>query len=812
MGSVRWRKVIRDFATYRVRTAAVVASITVGVIAIGTPAGANALLAGGFADAAAAGRPAASTISTATGFDVTLVDAVRRMDGVADAQARQTVSAWLLPTAPGSRAATTASSDAPAGRPQGATEIQLTSLQDPADQRIDRVLPRTGRFPPDRGEIVFERSAQRVVGLAEGQVVTVRTASGEEHALRIAGFAYEPGASPAFYFGRLTAYVTQETLVDLGWPDTYNEIRIRTTPAVATMAQAQQLTDEIRQRVEKAGTPVMQVRVATPGRHPAEEIIQAVFFLLAAIGFLSLFVAGFLIVNTINVLMAQHIRQIGIMKVIGGSGRQIMALYLALVAMYALLALLIAVPVAAIAAFGLASLAAGLLNVDLARTIVPPEVVALEVAVGLGVPLLAAVVPIRRGVRITVHRAITDTGLDERFGHGTFDRLLARLKGVSRPLLLSIRSTFRRKMRLALTLAALTLGGAVFMTIFNVRGSLFATLADTARYFDYDVQVQLSQPVRATTVLAEAIRVPGTVAAEPWRFASAIRERPDGSESPTLVMFGLPAATETVSPIIREGRWLLPGEGNALVASLNIRRDDPDLNVGDTLTLKIAGRDTTWTLVGLVQSPTMVPFLYVDTTTLGVLTGGQDRAGMVMVKTGAHDAAAQARAADALRSHLEATGIGVAATTTTSDVMNTVYLAFDTLVIVVTAMAVLLGIIGGLGLTGTMTMNVVERSREIGIIRAIGATDGAVRRIFVGEGVVIGLIAWAVGALLSLPLSKLLSDMLGDVFVQRPLAFSPSLAGLLGWLAAVVVLSVLGSLVPAWRASRIAVREVLGYE
>jgi uncharacterized membrane protein len=134
------------------------------------------------------------------------------------------------------------------------------------------------------------------------------------------------------------------------------------------------------------------------------------------------------------------------------------------------------------------------------------------------------------------------------------------------------------------------------------------------------------------------------------------------------------------------------------------------------------------------------------------------------------------------------------------------------LVAVVTAMALLLGMIGGLGLTGTMTMNVVERSREIGIIRAIGATDAAVRRIFVAEGVVIGVIAWAIGAVLSLPLSKVFSDMLGDVFVQRPLSFSPSIPGLGLWLGIVIVLSVLGSLVPAWRASRIAVREVLGYE
>ncbi len=803
MGSVRWHKVLRDFGAYRVRTAAVVASIAVGVIAIGTPAGAYALLAGGFADAAAQGRPAASTVSTATGFRGELADAVRRMEGVEEAQARQAVSAWLV------SGAGAASGTAAGG---GATEIQLVALQDADDQRIDRVLPRSGKFPPLRGEIVFERSAQRLVDVREGQQVVIRTASGEEHPLRVAGLAYEPGASPAFYFGRLNAYVTQETLVDLGWPDTYNELRIRTTADVADIATVQRITDDVRQRLEKAGTPVMSVRVATPGRHPAEEIIQAVFLVLGAIGFLSLFVAGFLIVNTINVLMAQHIRQIGIMKVLGGRARQIMALYLALVALYAIVALCLAVPLAALASLGLASLAAGLLNVDLVRTVVPVEVVALEVAAGVGVPVLAALFPIRRGVRITVHAALTDTGLDERFGRGALDRLLTRVQGLSRPLLLSIRSTFRRKARLVLTLAALTLGGAVFMTIFNVRGSLFATLADTARYFDYDVQVQLSAPVRASIVIAEATRVPGTVAAEPWRFASAIRLRPDGTESPTLVMFGLPAETDTVQPIVREGRWLLPGEGNALVATANIRRDDPDLQVGDEVTLRIAGRDTRWTLVGLVQSPTMVPFLYVDTATLGEMTGGQDRAGMLMVKTGNHDAPSQAQAADALRGHLEAVGIGVAATTTTSDVMNTVYMAFDTLIIVVTAMALLLGAVGGLGLTGTMTMNVVERSREIGIIRAIGATDAAVRRIFVGEGVVIGLIAWAIGVVLSLPLSKLLSDQLGDVFVQRPLSFSPSIAGLGLWLAIVIVLSVLGSLAPAWRASRIAVREVLGYE
>jgi putative ABC transport system permease protein len=800
--STRWRKVIRDFTAYRLRSAAVVASIAVGVFAVGTIAGAYALLDSAFEDAAAEGRPASATLFTAAGFAPDLVESIERMDGVAVAQARRTVGAWLEP----------GDGEAGSSGARGATEIQLIALADYDDQQIDRVLPRAGEFPPDRGEIVFERSALRLVDVAPGTVATVRTAAGEERRLRVAGLAYEPGASPAYYFGRVNAYVTRETLADLGWPATYNELRIRTDDTIADREGARSVADAVRQRIERAGTPVTFMLVAEPGSHPAQEIVGAVFLVLGAIGFLSLFVAGFLILNTVNVLMAQHVRQIGIMKVVGAGAGQITALYLALVALYGVAGIALAVPLAAAASLGLATFVGGLLNVDVPVRMVPLPVLALEAAAGLGVPLLAALRPIRRGVAITVQRALTDTGLDERFGHGAFDRLLARVRGLSRPLLLSIRSTFRRKDRLALTLAALTLGGAVFMTIFNVRGSLFATLDATARYFDYDVQVQLSEPARASTVVAEALRVPGTTAAEPWQFSSAIRQHADGSESPSMVVFGLPAETRTVRPVVAEGRWLLPGEGNAMVATSNIRRDDPDVAVGNVLRLRIAGVDADWTVVGIVESPTFAVFTYVDAAVLGAVTGGADRAGMVMVKTAAHDAGSQARAAAGLRAHLEASGIGVASVQTTSDVMTTIYTAFDTLIVVVSAMAVLLGVVGGLGLAGTMTMNVVERSREIGIIRAIGATDAAVRRVFVGEGVVIGLLAWIAGAILSIPLSRVLSDQLGEVFVQRPLAFEASIAGLGMWLGVVFVLSVLGSLGPAWRASRVVVREVLGYE
>ncbi len=161
---------------------------------------------------------------------------------------------------------------------------------------------------------------------------------------------------------------------------------------------------------------------------------------------------------------------------------------------------------------------------------------------------------------------------------------------------------------------------------------------------------------------------------------------------------------------------------------------------------------------------------------------------------------------------LEPAGIAVSGTTTTDNIAGTISTLFDTLILVVTVMAVLLGVVGGLWLAGTMTMNVVERSREIGVLRAVGATDLAVLQMFLAEGAVVGVLAWVVGAVIAVTISRLLCDAIGDAFVQRPLSSAPSVPGMALWLGVVLVLSTLGSLLPAWRASRISVRELLAYE
>lgn len=113
---------------------------------------------------------------------------------------------------------------------------------------------------------------------------------------------------------------------------------------------------------------------------------------------------------------------------------------------------------------------------------------------------------------------------------------------------------------------------------------------------------------------------------------------------------------------------------------------------------------------------------------------------------------------------------------------------------------------------GTLSLNALERTREIGVMRAVGASNGAIRGIVILEGIVIGLASWAIAALLAYPFSKFLSDAVGLAFGGTAFAFRFSVVGVVLWLAVVLVLSIVASVLPAWSASRLTVRAVLAYE
>ena len=119
------------------------------------------------------------------------------------------------------------------------------------------------------------------------------------------------------------------------------------------------------------------------------------------------------------------------------------------------------------------------------------------------------------------------------------------------------------------------------------------------------------------------------------------------------------------------------------------------------------------------------------------------RANSLQVITTQHDAAGQKEMEARLLRHFEDAGFNVRSTQTSQTLNAQNGLMFDVIVGFLILMAVLLGAVGSLGLSTTMGINMMERIREIGVLRAIGASNGAIWRIVLLEGLAIATISWS---------------------------------------------------------------------
>jgi putative ABC transport system permease protein len=261
-----------------------------------------------------------------------------------------------------------------------------------------------------------------------------------------------------------------------------------------------------------------------------------------------------------------------------------------------------------------------------------------------------------------------------------------------------------------------------------------------------------------------------------------------------------------------DGRWLSPEDDNAIVVPTTLFQDEPDLGLGREIVLKVYGREETFKIVGTFVGIPFAPVIYANYDYLSKVANRSGQADTLLVKTYKHDPASIEVQSQALENHFETIGLRVSTVTTLTNERAEAKVSFDAIVALLLVMAILLALVGGLGLMGTMSINVLERTREIGVLRAIGAPNRGVAQVFILEGITIGLLSWILGSLLAIPMSQGLNQAVGGAIMGAPLTFAYSLPGLWVWLVVVLVLSALASFIPARNASRLTVREVLAYE
>jgi len=266
------------------------------------------------------------------------------------------------------------------------------------------------------------------------------------------------------------------------------------------------------------------------------------------------------------------------------------------------------------------------------------------------------------------------------------------------------------------------------------------------------------------------------------------------------------------SPAIAEGRWLTPEDDNAVVVPSALLQDEPELGLGKELVLKIYGKERPFKIVGTFVGSSFGAIIYVNYDYLTTVTNRVGEADALLIRTYGHDMDSVEAQSKVLEEHFEQRGIGISMMSTLPRERADAVAIFDAIIALLLVMAILLALVGGLGLMGTMSINVLERTREIGVLRAIGAPNRGVAQVFVLEGITIGLLSWLMGSVLAIPITQGLNAALGSATMGAPLTYSYSMQGLWAWLVLVLILSALASFIPARNASRLTVREVLAYE
>ena len=794
----RWKKVWADFWGNKSRTILTMITIAVGTFAVGFTVNMNSYMSESMDGDYLSANPSEATVY-AYPLDDDMVNIARTIPGVDAVEGRSTLSARLI------------KSDK-----EEPIRILFTALKDPDKLTLNLLKPVPGEtsIPAyDDREMLIDYAAASL-GYKPGDKIVIELRDGKRREMVLAGYVHDVTGIPYNLANMVNAYVTPKTLEWLGGSsDYYDTLAISVSEKQTDADHVTEIAQAVSDRMEQGGTTDNFVEVFRPGHHFAWEISQGIFFVLGVFGYLTVLLSGFLIVNTVTALMAQQTRQIGIMKAVGGGRGQIFSLYVVLILAFGLGALALAVPLANKAAQVIGNGMASYLNFIPLGIKFYPQAILQQFIVALVVPLLAAAWPIYNSVRITVREALSDYGI----GGNAKPKYKSVSKSallIPRPMRLSLRNAVRRKARLALTLFTLVLAGAIFIAVYNLWASFDKAIEEIQGYILADVNISFNRYYRFDEVSALAQAVPGVSSVEGWTEYGGTLIM-DEKEAGTQIIFVAPPSTSTlIDPVITSGRWLTTGDENALVIGNHLLKIFPDLKVGDWLTIKIDDKETKWHIIGVytIVGNVSPPLLYANYEYLSRVIGKPGQVYSVRVLTEQHDMASQKRISDQIKALYERSGIQIGSTQLGADFVESNQAQTDVFVYFVLIMASLIAIVGGLGLMGTMSINVLERTREIGVMRAIGASNADIQGIVIVEGMIVGLISWAISIVLSIPITAVLTYGVGMAILTAPLPPAYDISGTVAWLFFTLILATVASALPARSASRLTVRDTLAYE
>ena len=687
-------------------------------------------------------------------------------------------------------------------------KVLIVGVPDFARQRVGVVTLASGRAPGDGRALTDVQNARkdRYEGAA-GDVLPVIASDGSMRRLGISGEGRNLEGGQKVTGDKLVVlYTTPRTVASLSGERGFEELSFRLDKHAPADVEA--TIDAVRRKLDATSAfagftelPAVREPGQWPGKQELEDFSQ-LFDIVAILALLSAFV---LVAATMTALVGEQTGEIATMKAIGGRRRQIAAVYVRTALLLGALGTLAGVLLGLVLANALVQFFGSRFFAIEPGLGVDARVLVASVALGLFGPVLAALPAIRRGTRVTVREALQATS-GSIGGEGRLDRALRRVGFLPRAAQIGLRAAGRRKRRSLATVAQIALAVGSMLAVLGLAAAVSTTLHSNWGDHGWDLWLGApDKPFDATA--AQVVRAePGVAEVEPVVTAE-------------VELAGEPAFTWGAAPRtmfghhVGEGRWYTPAEHRAGARVAVVERDlarTTGLQLGDTAPVSTPAGVVEFRVVGIADNKQEEgAVLFVPLTTAQELAGLGDSSTGLWVRTASGGEAVIDRTATRLEDALVSHGYEVT-TEITYVAERDDAATYDTITTTIAVLGFLIIAISMVALVNAITMSVLERTREIGVLRSIGARARDVRRIFATEGLALVLLGWLVGIPLGYALHRLLVWLvLESINIEIDPAFPPR--NVLLALAGTLVLAPAIMLAPLRRAVRLKPGEALRY-
>jgi putative ABC transport system permease protein len=799
---VIWYKVWFDLWHNKMRTFLAVLSIAAGVFAVGAIFGMSELLNTNMNQSHRAVLPTHINVSLATLVDEDIILSIKEVPGVEDVEPYNSVTVLYKL------------------RPQDEWRQGIIQMRPNFDaQKYELLQLRGGHWPSVKNEVAIERMAAQSLGIGIGDAIIFKI-NDKERSVPVTGLVRHPFVPPPQFMDLCFFFMSGEGLERLNVPNgKFGSFYVRVTPY--SYDYAREVASAIKDKLAKQNVAIGAFVYEDPDEHWGRTFMDGFTLVQKLLAMVCVVVGAILIYNTLSNLITQQTNQIGILKAIGGKTSTIIGIYLVNAFVYGLLALIIALPLGATVAFSVTKTFLNLFNIEYNQFELSNQAVIFQVICALAAPLLAGLPPVLHGARITVRQAIASYGLGGDFRSGRLDRIVDAFgqRWLSTQYATALGNMFRHRGRLLLTQIVLITAGSAFLMVMSLNSSTALTLDNLFEQRKYDTTIQFESNQRASRVNTLAATVPGVDKAELRLVQAAtlfvegqlVKEAGIGTS-----LQGIPTDSDFYKPMIVAGRWFTPGENGRAIVMTRQTAEDNHVQVGDTVTLDLGalGEDK-WRIIGLYD-PVFVGGFNQDTMfapleALYQTTKKYGQGSMLYVRTTSHDGEFTATVTKQLKEMFERHGLKVAISETQAAARQTNDWQFAIVIWMMLALSVIVALVGGLALMGALSIGVIERTKEIGVLRAVGARSRSILGIFVMEGLLQGLLSWVVAVPISFLSSPALANALGNTMFGATLDYQYNGTAVITWLITVVVISILASLLPARGAIRISVRDSLAY-